>query len=137
MLLWESESSFSSIHNRNWIKGFESFPRYRVVWHFCWNNYEHVWYLSFFQTIWLSFFPHKIYNICAKMHYFSLKIDDFSTKLWIFGFNLKFLHIAEKVLHRHYLWCLWQISSMTIRVSHVWVIFPNHSASGRDECMSH
>ena len=69
---------------------------------------------NFSQTIWLSFSPHKIYNICAKMYYFSQKIDDFSTKLWIFGFNLKFLHIAEKALHRHHLCCLWQISSMTM-----------------------
>ena len=24
-----------------------------------------------------------------------------------------------------------------VRVSHIWVIFPNHSASGRDLCASH
>ena len=56
MLLWESESSFSSILNRNWMKGFESFPRYRVVWHFCWKNYEHIWYLSFFSNYLTQFF---------------------------------------------------------------------------------
>ena len=46
VLLWEWESSLSWILNRNWIKGFESSPRYQVVWHFCSKNCAHFWYLS-------------------------------------------------------------------------------------------
>ena len=110
--MWESESRFSSILNRNWMNGFESFPRYRVVWHFCWNNYEHIWYLSFFSNYLTQFFSTQNLQYLSQNVLFLTKTNDLSTKLKILGFNLKFLHIAENVLHRHYLCCLWQISSM-------------------------
>ena len=68
--------------------------------------------VSAIHDIWINFSPHWMNNINKNTYHFTPKWTISQLKQTMFMNSLKFHHMAEYFLHRHCLWCLWQISGM-------------------------